>query len=204
MAIALNEDEAGRNREIWFPNLQSCLGFTVVLDDGQLLGAHLTMPTTLDQVQDIGGYFHEIREGANIISMLLIGHIGEWRRKAEQELRSGGNLRQTLRGLMNTDCVIYQYDSVQSASGGLGATAHLIHQGGAFPYPHVDLFKPNACPVASWLDSGHPLMANLEIKRSYAAGQLGQERGMRAPRSVAVMADVGTKTKITEGMMKKK
>ncbi|WP_282608711.1 hypothetical protein [Pelagibius sp. Alg239-R121] len=207
MAISLNEFDLGRDREIWYPNLQTCLGFTVVLDDGTLLGTHMTAGTTLRVIQYTCEYFEQQRGAANILSMLLIGNISDWNTHRESLLRTGGNLRETLRAAMNTDCVIYQYDSVCAESGGIGAAAHLRHKGGAHPYPDVELVKEGDWSFFMNFDPGHAAVQNLEIKHVYVpsilAAQAGAIHGVQAPQIVRMVRATGDKTAIEEGEMER-
>ncbi|WP_282609548.1 hypothetical protein [Pelagibius sp. Alg239-R121] len=203
MGIGLNENDAGHDREIWYHNLISCLSFTIVLDDGTLLGTHMTVLTTRRKLELIIEYFQEERGDANILCMLLIGNIGRWATHAEEDLRTGGNLRATLRELMGVgvDCTIYQYDSMASDAGGMGAAAHLIHKGGAYPYPYVDIVKDGDWSHFMNIRASHPARPRLKAKSVYGAVRRGESRGMRQTRFVPMIRAIGPKTAIAEGDM---
>jgi hypothetical protein len=51
MAIYLNEDEAGTDATVvCYPHLVLCMGVTLLMDDGVLIGAHFTDSSTEDKV----------------------------------------------------------------------------------------------------------------------------------------------------------
>lgn len=51
MAIYLDEDEVGSDpRTIGYPHLVLCMGVTVVMSDGSLIGAHVSNPSTENNV----------------------------------------------------------------------------------------------------------------------------------------------------------
>ena len=64
MALFLSEDQVGSDQNmIGFPDLKLCMGMTVVMDDGSLIGAHISQESTeqallnaiLREVEDHGG-----------------------------------------------------------------------------------------------------------------------------------------------------
>ncbi len=205
MAISLNEYDVGRDREIWYPNLQTCLSLTVVLDDGTLLGTHMTAGTTLRALEYTCEYFEQQRAGANILSMLLIGNVDAWKLKEESFLRTGGSLRETLRALMNTACVVYQYDTALADAGGIGAAAHLRHKGGAYPFPDVELVKDGDWVIFAGFPADHAAVQNLEVKHIYEpsllGGQAGAPHGVLAPHFVQMVRAIGERVQIEEADM---
>lgn len=206
MAISLNEDDVGRDREIWYPNLRNCMSCSLVLDDGTLLGAHMTLLTTLRAFEYMCKYFETERRGAKIVSILLIGNVVDWKMHDVEFLRSGTNLHFSLRSSLNTGCVIYQYDSVASEAGGLGAAAHVMHCGDAVRYPDVELVKADNWSNFIKFPPDHKAVQKLQIKHIFTPSPWAADHGSRSGcddvDEVCMVRATGDATIIQENEMK--
>jgi hypothetical protein len=208
VSIGLNENDIGHDREIWYPNLRTCLSLTLVLDDGTMLGTHMTAATTMTQIEMIAGYFAEQRGEAEVLCMLLIGNIDSWRVHDEEPLRTGGNLRATLRDFLGTDCVIYQYDSARAKSGGRGAAVHLIHTGGAFPY--VGLLQEGDWSNFLSMDRNSSAFAKLTARRKVQrvveatpwGRDAGAPHGVCDPKAIVMIRATGSEKPVRQRDMK--
>lgn len=165
-----------------------------------MLGTHMTAGTTITKLEFIADYFTARRGEAEVQCMLLIGNIRDWRVHREERLRTGGNLRETLRDFLRSESPIYHYDSVYTDAGGPGAAAHLIHTGGAFPY--IGLLKEGAWIKFGSIAKRHPSFDRLnvvEVHEPLLAGRTtSKPPGIYPPSHIPIVSKNGTETEIMQ------
>lgn len=130
MAIYLNEDEVGTdNSVIGYPHLLLCMGLTLLMRDGKLIGGHFTKPSSEQRVADkivkaiqangsqavcmylTGNFYEHVQKhgGADYTGKsVLIGYKGDVRCYDTQQIKpkDGTFVRLTSLHPNATDCLV--------------------------------------------------------------------------------------------------
>jgi hypothetical protein len=138
MAIYLDENWAGRDAVIFYPNLQSCLSVTLALNgSADFVGTHLTTGTNEVEMQAIFAYMNQLAGNDTIGGIYCLGNLVEFREKPGSDSPVDGSLQGTLSlryplQLANTLGRIFHFnypikcfDTVRAVGGGVGSMARV-------------------------------------------------------------------------------
>ena len=167
MTVSVDEDQCACDRDIYYPNLQTCLSITCALTNSPLLlGTHLTTGTTNDDAKVILGQMREWQGGMEVAQIYLIGNLAVWANNVNTKLRWNNTLVATLRKSFKFKGPVYAFDSVTAPGGGIGSAAEIESM-------------QNSQPACRYVGSGRFLVSAIDRSSEGMIKRLRRHQGQR-------------------------
>jgi hypothetical protein len=181
MAIFLDEDCVGRSKNVYFPNLQSCLSLSCVgIDQSKIIGAHLTIGTDEKIWPVMAKYMVQLLEGAKIQEIYCIGNLNFFKMHRYPELQYPRMIA-TFRNELGYGGFVKFFDLPAACGGKVGGMAYLSNSNGRVA---ARFWPPGAYQRGGKLEFG-------TIRRIFAG------RGLQNPLGHSAYTGTGPGTEIT-------